>query len=213
MVLVEFDVHHVVLLHLGHGMGGDQLGVEAPGHVGQVLEHALDIDHHGVHRAGDDRQLLLQEGARRRHAVALQDFVGRAADAAQLDAFGALLLGVFEHLRRLGRGHDHLREDRLVAVDDDVDVIFLQDAEVGFGLQRRWSAEHDVLQVGGQHGAAPPVGQRSPGALLDDVFVVLVHPHVGAVHDIDHLAVDVAGHHPGLFPLLLQRLRGPLQVV
>jgi hypothetical protein len=64
VVLVEFDVDHVVLLHLGDGMGGDQLGVEALGHVGQVLDDALDVHHHGVAGAGDDGQLLLQVGAR-----------------------------------------------------------------------------------------------------------------------------------------------------
>jgi hypothetical protein len=56
------------------------------------------------------------------HAVALQNLVGRAADAAQLDALGALGLGVFDHFRLLGHGHDHLGQNRLVAVDDDVDM-------------------------------------------------------------------------------------------
>ncbi len=75
MVLVKFDVHDVVLLHLGHGMGGDQFGVEAAGHIGQVLEYTLYVDHHGVAGAGDDGQLLLQEGACGWNAVTLQDFV------------------------------------------------------------------------------------------------------------------------------------------
>jgi hypothetical protein len=38
-VFVKFDMDHIVLFHLGDGMGGDQFGVEALGHVGQVLEH------------------------------------------------------------------------------------------------------------------------------------------------------------------------------
>jgi hypothetical protein len=44
-------------------MGGDQLGVETFGHIGQVLENTLNIHHHGVAGAGDDGQFLLQEGA------------------------------------------------------------------------------------------------------------------------------------------------------
>ena len=94
MVLVKLDVDDVVLLHLGDGVGGDQFGVEALGHIGQVLEHALDVHHHGITGTGDDGQLLLQEIACRRYAVALKNLIGRTADAAQLDAFGALYFGV-----------------------------------------------------------------------------------------------------------------------
>jgi hypothetical protein len=86
-----------------------------------------------------------------------------------------------------------------VAVHDDVDVVFLHDAQVGLGLQRIGGAEEHVLQVGGQHGAAPAVGQGGAGALLHQVFVVLVHAHVGAVHDLDDFAVDIAGHHTVFF--------------
>jgi hypothetical protein len=103
MMLVKLDVDHIVLLHLGNGMGGDQLGVEALGHVGQVLEHALNINDHGVTGAGDDGQFLLQEGAGLGNAVALENLVGRTADAAQLDALGALGFGIFDDFRFLGQ--------------------------------------------------------------------------------------------------------------
>ena len=94
MMFIKLDVDDVVLLHLGDGVGGDQLGVEALGHVGQVLEHTLNVHHHGIAGAGDNRQFLLQEGTGRRYAVALQDLIGGTADAAQLNPFGALGLGV-----------------------------------------------------------------------------------------------------------------------
>jgi hypothetical protein len=128
VVFVELDVNDTVLLHLGDGVGGDQFGVEALGHVGQVLEHALDVHHHGVAGAGDDGQFLLQVGAGLGYPVALENFVGRAADAAQLNALGPLGFGVLDDFRLLGRGYDHLGEHRLMAVDDDVDVVFLHDA-------------------------------------------------------------------------------------
>jgi hypothetical protein len=51
-----------------------------------------------------------------------------------------------------------------MAVDDDVDMVFFHDAQVGFGLQRIGGSEKHVLKVGGQHGAAPAVGQGCAGA-------------------------------------------------
>jgi len=41
----------------------------------------------------------------------------------------------------LGGGNDHLGEQRLMAVNDDVDVIGLHDAKIGLGLQRSGCAE------------------------------------------------------------------------
>ena len=99
-----------------------------------------------------------------------------------------------DQLRLLGGHVDHLGQQRLMAVDDDVDVVFFQDAQVDLAGHRRRAAEHDVLQVGGDHGAAPAVGQGAAGALLDEVVVVLVHAHVGAVHQFDDLDVAAPGH-------------------
>jgi hypothetical protein len=73
-------------------------------------------------------------------------------------------------------------------------------------------AEQDVLQIGGQHGPAPAVGQRGPDALLHQVFVILIHPHVGAVHDFDDFTVDVARQDTLLFPDFVARRRRSLQV-
>ena len=78
---------------LGPVVSGDQLGMVALDHVFQGLHLALHVHHQGVHGAGDHRQFLVQVVAHHRYAVAHQDFVGRAAHAAQLDALGALALG------------------------------------------------------------------------------------------------------------------------
>ncbi len=64
----------------------------------QRLHDALHIHDHGFDRAGQDRQLLVQEVARRRDALAHQDFVGGAADAGQVDALGAGCFGIFDDL-------------------------------------------------------------------------------------------------------------------
>ena len=120
----------------GPGVGGDELGVVALGHVGQGLHDALHVHHHGVHRAGDDGQFLLQVVAGNRNAVAHEDLVGGAAHAGQLDALGALVLGVLDGLRLLGGHVDHLGQQRLMAVDDDVDVVFFQHAQVDLAGHR-----------------------------------------------------------------------------
>ncbi len=99
-----------------------------------------------------------------------------------------------------------------MAMDDDIDMILFHDPEIGLGLQRSGSSEHDILQVGGDHRPAPAVGKRGPGALLHQVLVILIHTHVGPVHDLNDLPVDISRQNALLFPFVLQRLGGSLQV-
>ena len=94
MVLVELDVRGAGDLHLGRG--GDHLGVEVLGQVGQRLHDALHVDDHRFYRAGDDGQFLVQEVAGRGNALAHQCLVAGAADPGQRDALGAFLLGVLQ---------------------------------------------------------------------------------------------------------------------
>jgi len=88
MMLVKLNVNHIILLHLGNGMGCDKLGMKTFGHVGQVLEDTLDIHHHGITGAGDNGKLLRQKSCCAGYAVALKDLIGRTADPAELDPFG-----------------------------------------------------------------------------------------------------------------------------
>jgi len=83
-----------------------------------------------------------------------------------------------------------------MTVHHHVDVVFFEHAQVDLAGHRGGAAEHDVLEVGGDHGAGPAVGQGTAGGLFDQVVVVLVHPHVGAVHQLPHLDVHPPGHHP-----------------
>ena len=126
VMLVE--LHVLGALDLGLGRGGDELGVELGGDAGQRLHDALHVDDHGLDRAGGDGQFLGEEVARRRDAVTHENLVGRAADAGQVDALGALALGVLEQLGVGGGRDDHLGQGRLVPVDDEVDLVVLQHA-------------------------------------------------------------------------------------
>ena len=142
----------------------------------------------------------------------IKRLVGGAADAAQVDALGALALGILDQLRILDGGDDHLGERRLVAVDDDVDLVRLEHAQVDLGDHRAWRAEEDVRDVGRQHAAAPAVGQGGAQGCAQDVLGVLVVAHVGAVQDLDHLAVDAARRDAQLAPDLLALLGRALDV-
>ncbi len=208
--LVELDVGRAGDLRLL--TGGHQVGVELLRHRGQTLEHALDVDDHQFDGAGQERQLLVEAVACRRNAAAHPDLVGGTADAAQRDPVGALALGVFDHLRVLRCVDDQLGERRLVAVDDDVDLIVLEDAQVRLAGQRPGGAPDDVGEVGGQHGAAPPGGQAQADGLLHEVVGVLVASAVGAVHGVDHFAVETARADAQLVPQLLALLGSAIGV-
>ena len=198
-VLVELDVGRA--LDLGLRRRRDQLGVETLGERPERLHDALHVDDHDLDRAGEHGQLLVEEVAGGRDAVAHEDLVAGAADAGEVDALRAGRLGLGDELG-VARGLDqHGRQRRLVAVDDDVDLIRLEHAEVDLGRQRRRRAEEDVADVGAQHGAAPAVGQRAAERRLEDVLGVQVHTLVGAVHDLDDLTVDGARGNAQLAPL------------
>ena len=198
VVLVELDVRRAGHLHLR--AGGDDLGVEVFRHADERLHDALHVHHHRLDRAGQDRQLLVQEVARGGDALAHHDLVGGAADAGQVDAVRALGLGVGDQLGVLDRGHDHLGEGRFVAVDDDVDLLLFQAAEVDLTDLGAGGAEEDVGDVGRPHGAAPAVGQRGADRCQQDVAGVLVVAHVRAVEDFHDLAVDAARGHALFLP-------------
>ncbi len=154
MMFIKGDVHGGPFDH-GPVVRSDELGVITFGNIGQGLHFALHVHDHGVHGAGDHGQFLLQVVARHRNAVPHQDLVGAAAHAGQLDALGALVLGILDHLRFLGGHIDHLRQQGLMAVHDDVDVIFFQHTQVDLAGHRHRHAEQDVLQVGWRSWSRP----------------------------------------------------------
>ena len=78
----------------GHLGRRDYLGVIGGRDLGQARHAALHVDDEHLDGSGDDRQLLLEEIAGHRDAVAHQDLVGGAAYAGQGDALRARLPGV-----------------------------------------------------------------------------------------------------------------------
>jgi len=79
-----------------------------------------------------------------------------------------------------------------MAVDHKVDHIRPHDTEVGLRGHGIGGSKQDVLKIGGQHGTAPAISDGGAGALLHQVFIILVHPNVGSVHNFNNFPVDIA---------------------
>ncbi len=109
-----------------------------------------------------------------------------------VDALCALLLRQLDHLWVLSRRDDHLRQGRLVAVDDDVYLVFLEHTQVRLRFDRRGGAKQHVGQFRGDHRATPAVADRGSQAVQDQVNRVIVHADVGPVHRFHDLPVHTA---------------------
>jgi len=198
--LVELDM--LGKGEFGLGACGYELGVDFLRQLAEGRHDALDVDYHCVNGARGKGQFLLEEIPGDGNTVAHEDFDRRAADAAEVDARGALALGEFHQFLVVAGGNDHLRKGGLVAMDDNVDGFRVYDAEVCDTLHPFGGAEEHIGDFRGDHAPAPAVAERCADALEHDVQVVVVHADVGAVHYLDDLAVDSARDHAGLAPVV-----------
>jgi hypothetical protein len=112
-------------------------------------------------------------------------------------------LRVGDDLRVLRGGHDHLAQGGLMAVDDHVDHVVLEHAEVGLsqhgaGVPKRMSETSVAIRLPPQPSARERCARRAAGCAR-----ILVVADVGAVHRLDDLAVNTARHDAQLLPELL----------
>ncbi len=188
--LLFFELHVLGTGDLRLLTGRDHLRVIA----GRVLDHcrhnALHIDQHDIHRAGIDCQLLMQEVSYHRRALAHQNLVSRAANAADYDALRALFFGQLQNLRIAACRHYGLRQGRLMAVDHQVHVIFLKDAQVHLAANRFGCSEQNVAEVRGDHRAAPAVAHGRPEAVHQKVLVVGIDAFVSSVQRFHDVVLD-----------------------
>ena len=204
-VLVEFDVRGS--LDMSPGIRREKPRPVALGHFGKALHDALNVHSHGIHGSGGHDGLGAQKIPRMGDPVASQNLRPRATHAQELDAFGSDVLRLLDVCGIVG-GNDHrFEKERFVTVDNDIDVVFLQEAHIHPGHVRLGPAEQNIRDLGGDHGPAPAVRQGGPGALLHDVFVFLVDPHVGPVHHFHDFAHGTARNDSRLAPGF-QGLRG-----
>jgi len=90
---------------------------------------------------------------------------------------------------------------------DNIYMIFLHDPEVRLRLKGIRGSEKNVLEIRGKHGAAPAVGYGRPGALLDQIFKILVNTHMGTVHDLNNFPIDISGNNAVLLPFFIKGRR------
>jgi len=56
-----------------------------------------------------------------------------------------------------------LRKEGFMAMNDHIDLILFQDTEVNLPINRHRGSEEDVLKLGGDHRASPPIRKGTPG--------------------------------------------------
>ena len=97
-----------------------------------------------------------------------------------------------------------------MAVDDDVDLVARQHAQVYPAAYRLRRAEQDVGHCGSNRRTYPAIGQAALQAGQDEVLVVVIDAHVGAVHQLNHGGVDAVRVDAQLGPQRLPFFRGQL---
>lgn len=141
-------------------------------------------------RAGHHGQLALRRLAGHADALARQHLVAGAAQADHVHASRPGFRRRLLDLRRPRRLHDLGRQHRLVAVDDHVDALLLEHAEVRVHRGDLRRAQQDVLDLGGDERAAPAVGERAAHRLRDEREGIGVAAEARAMQDVHRLGID-----------------------
>jgi hypothetical protein len=128
-----------------------------------------------------------------------------------VQALGAGGLGLLLHLRRVGGGDERGADHRLVAVDDDVDVLAVDDAEVDLDGMRLRRAEERVLGQLQRDLGAVGGGDPETQALERQRHVVAVDVGEAARGGVHALLEHAAGHDAEFLPLGDARRRGQLR--
>ena len=209
VIRMEFPVLHA--RESGLVAGADHLGVVAGRHRSQGGHDALVVHDHHLHRAGGQNQFGHQVVSGHGNPVPHEQFVSGAADAGKVDPVGALGFGQVEHFRGFTRLQDHFRNHGIVAVNNDVDLVFLQDSRIHHGGFGTGNPEKDVRYLRGNHGTSPAVGQGVAQRLQQEALPVIVHAHVGAVHHFRGFPVNAPRRDADLVPELPALFRGPLE--
>jgi hypothetical protein len=139
--------------------------------------------------------------------MAHKNLIRRAAYAAKLNSLCPDFLRLFQYFGILRGKHNQLGNNRLVAVNDNIHVIFFQNSQIRPAAKRDRSSEKNILQISGNHRAAPAIAKRTARSLEHDILVILVDTHMRSMHDFNNFPVDCPRPYSQFIPQLISRLR------
>ena len=168
--------------NLGDGHGGNKIGVKAIGQISQTGHDTLVVNHYGIHGPSEKGKLLGYGMGGRRDAMTHKDLVTGATYAHKINSCGGTgSLGLI--FQFAGHLNDHVREDRVVAMERNVDRIGLQYAQVRLADGGGGSAKKDVRKIRA-HMAGSIICQGTFNAPQKQVNGISIHAVTCAMHDL-----------------------------
>ena len=165
----------------------DNLRVETLRHVRDRRHDALVVHDHRIQCAGKQHQFLHEMVAGHRQALAHLQFVAGAAQPDEVDTLCALLFRHGDELGIFGGLHDDVRQQRVVAMQRDIDTLNAQRTEIDPRHDGFRRTEHHVGQLRRDHGATPAIGEARPQRVQRGVRVVVIDAHVRPVEQREQL--------------------------
>lgn len=130
------------------------------------------------------------------------------ADTVELDALGAMGFGQVDEFFRLTDADDFADQRRQVTVDSDIDVTFLQGADIDFRRSPVADAEHDVRADIGCDDASKAEGQATAQELFHNALPVAIGADAGAVIGVEDFVIGADGDDIQVVPDFLPFCRG-----
>jgi hypothetical protein len=100
----------------------------------------------------------------------------------EIDPLSAGILGRLDERGLIDRDQHGFEHVGLMAVDNHVDMVFFENTHVNIHRHRRGGAKKDVGNLRGHHGSTPTVGKGRAAALFRNIFIVLIHTDMRAMH-------------------------------
>ena len=205
-LIVEGDVLGVGLL--GHHVQADLLDLQLVADGLDAGEGAVELGQHrvdsaaGQHRLGDVVVPRVAVKNFRVMSPTQLEVLAYAGAAHQLEALGANGLGLLHHVRVQKTVLDVGEQGVLVAGDEDVDVVRVDDVHAYRSGTNFRVAQHHIVEQVGQLKAVQPGGYAQPQAAHQHLHRVGAEVG-GGLHDVvENLALGAAGHDAQLLPLL-----------
>jgi hypothetical protein len=95
-------------------------------------------------------------------------------------------------------------------MNEHIDFILFENAKIHSAHYWDRVSKKYILELSGDHRASPSIGQGTSGSGDQDVSIILVHAHMGSMHQLHNLTVNSSGSYPHVSPYLLSFKRSSL---